>query len=35
MLESNSTSAFEISDAGGQEQCRERWLSRDELMKLF
>ncbi|WP_347004055.1 tyrosine-type recombinase/integrase [Enterobacter roggenkampii] len=35
MLESNPTSAFEISDAGGQEQSRERWLSRDELMKLF
>lgn len=35
MLESNPTSSFEISDAGGQEQSRERWLSREELMKLF
>ncbi|ECC3463502.1 tyrosine-type recombinase/integrase [Salmonella enterica] len=35
MLESNPTSSFEISDAGGQEQSRERWLSREELMKFF
>lgn len=33
MLESNPTSSFEIS--GGQEQSRERWLSREELMKFF
>ena len=35
MLTTNPTSAFDISDAGGQEQSRERWLSREELMKFF
>ncbi|EOV0287487.1 tyrosine-type recombinase/integrase [Salmonella enterica] len=35
MLENNPTTAFEIADAGGQEQSRERWLSREELMKFF
>ncbi len=35
MLTANPASAFDISDAGGQEQSRERWLSRDELVQLF
>jgi len=35
MLATNPASAFDISDAGGQEQSRERWLSREELVKLF
>lgn len=35
MLAANPASAFDISDAGGQEQSRERWLSRDELVQLF
>ncbi|EGT4441118.1 MAG: tyrosine-type recombinase/integrase [Pantoea sp.] len=34
-LEVNPCSAFEISDAGGKEISRDRWLSRDELIKLF
>lgn len=35
MPETNPTGAFEITDAGRQEQGRERWLSREELMKFF
>lgn len=35
MLESNPTTAFEIADAGGKEKSRERWLSREELIKFF
>lgn len=35
MLASNPASAFDISDAGGQEESRERWLSREELIQLF
>ena len=35
MLEINPTGAFEISDAGGQEKSRERWLTREELMQFF
>ena len=35
MLETNPTGAFEIADAGGQEQSRERWLSREELIQFF
>lgn len=35
MLETNPTGAFEIADAGGQEQSRERWLSREELVQFF
>ena len=35
MLAANPASAFDISDAGGQEQSRERWLSREELVQLF
>lgn len=34
-LEINPCSAFEVSDAGGKEVARERWLSRDELICLF
>ncbi len=34
-LEVNPCSAFEISDAGGKEVSRDRWLSRDKLVKLF
>lgn len=35
MLEINPTGAFEIADAGGQEKSRERWLTRDELIRFF
>ena len=35
MLESNPTTAFEIADAGGKEKSRERWLTREELIKFF
>jgi integrase len=31
----NPASAFDPSDAGGKEEARTRWLSRDELAKLF
>ncbi|MBN7767358.1 tyrosine-type recombinase/integrase [Pectobacterium brasiliense] len=34
-LEINPCSAFEVSDAGGKEVARERWLTRDELIQLF
>lgn len=34
-LETNPAGAFELSDAGGQESSRERWLSRDELIRFF
>ncbi|MCX8966891.1 tyrosine-type recombinase/integrase [Erwinia psidii] len=34
-LEINPCSAFEVSDAGGKEIARDRWLSRDELIRLF
>ncbi|UVC29308.1 site-specific integrase [Pantoea sp. SOD02] len=34
-LEINPCSAFEVSDAGGKEEARTRWLSRDELVQLF
>lgn len=34
-LEVNPAGAFEVADAGGQEQSRERWLTRDELALLF
>ncbi|EDW1241170.1 tyrosine-type recombinase/integrase [Salmonella enterica subsp. enterica] len=34
-LETNPAGAFELSDAGGQESSRERWLSRDELIQFF
>lgn len=34
-LEVNPCSAFEVSDAGGKEVSRDRWLNRDELIRLF
>lgn len=34
-LEVNPAAAFEIADAGGQEKSRERWLTRDELIRFF
>ncbi|WP_411703544.1 tyrosine-type recombinase/integrase [Edaphovirga cremea] len=34
-LEINPCSAFEVSDAGGKEVARDRWLTRDELIRLF
>ncbi|MGA9605987.1 MAG: tyrosine-type recombinase/integrase [Rouxiella badensis] len=35
ILEVNPTAAFDLSDAGGQEKSRERFLNTDELLKLF
>lgn len=34
-LEINPCSAFEVSDAGGKEIARDRWLTRAELIRLF
>lgn len=34
-LEVNPAGAFELSDAGGQESSRERWLTRGELIQFF
>lgn len=34
-LEINPCSAFEVSDAGGKEVSRDRWLTRGELIRLF
>lgn len=34
-LEINPCSAFEVADAGGKEVARDRWLTRDELIRLF
>lgn len=34
-LEINPCSAFEVSDAGGKEVARDRWLTRDELIRVF
>ncbi|MDF0612000.1 tyrosine-type recombinase/integrase [Klebsiella pneumoniae] len=34
-LEINPCSAFEVSDAGGKEVSRDRWLTPDELIQLF
>lgn len=34
-LETNPTGAFDIADAGGQEKSRERWLTREELIRFF
>ncbi|MGH8529341.1 MAG: tyrosine-type recombinase/integrase [Nevskiales bacterium] len=31
----NPASAFDLSDAGGKEESRKRWLTRDELVKFF
>ncbi|EEM2408791.1 tyrosine-type recombinase/integrase [Salmonella enterica] len=35
LLDINPTSAFEIADAGGKEESRDRWLTRDELIRFF
>lgn len=35
MVQGNPASAFDLSDAGGKEEARERALSRDELVKFF
>ncbi|MCC3704344.1 tyrosine-type recombinase/integrase [Rouxiella badensis] len=35
ILEVNPTAAFDLSDAGGQEKSRERFLNTDELLQLF
>jgi integrase len=34
-LEANPASAFDLSDAGGREESRDRWLTREELATLF
>lgn len=34
-LEINPCSAFEVADAGGKEVSRDRWLTREELIRLF
>ncbi|EGF1739990.1 tyrosine-type recombinase/integrase [Escherichia coli] len=34
-LETNPAAAFELSDAGGAEKSRDRWLTRDELIRFF
>ena len=35
VLEHNPASAFDPSDAGGKEEARDRWLTREEIIKLF
>lgn len=35
VVETNPASAFDCSDAGGREESRERWLTREEISKLF
>ena len=35
VIEMNPASAFDPSDAGGKEEARDRWLTRDEIIKLF
>ncbi|MGW02397.1 site-specific integrase [Salmonella enterica] len=35
ILETNPTTAFDTSDAGGKEKPRERWLTQEELAKFF
>lgn len=35
VLEINPCSAFEVSDAGGKESSRDRWLTREELIRFF
>lgn len=35
VVETNPASAFDLSDAGGKESSRERWLSREEIIQLF
>jgi integrase len=34
-VEMNPASAFDLNDAGGKEEARKRWLTRDELQTLF
>lgn len=34
-VEMNPASAFDLNDAGGKEEARKRWLTRDELQALF
>lgn len=35
MVQYNPAAAFNIGDAGGKEEARERWLTRNELVRLF
>lgn len=35
MVATNPAAAFDPSDAGGKEESRQRWLTRDELVRLF
>jgi integrase len=35
LADGNPASAFDLSDAGGKEEARERWLTNDELAELF
>lgn len=35
VLETNPAAAFDLADAGGKEEARERWLTREEIIKLF
>ncbi|HNW79054.1 MAG TPA: tyrosine-type recombinase/integrase [Candidatus Competibacteraceae bacterium] len=35
VIDINPAAAFDLSDAGGKEEARDRWLTRDELIKLF
>jgi len=35
VVEHNPASAFDPSDAGGKEEARDRWLTREEIIKLF
>lgn len=35
MVDYNPAVAFNLADAGGKEEARKRWLTRDELVKLF
>ena len=35
MIQYNPASAFDIADAGGKEETRDRWLTREEIIKLF
>jgi integrase len=35
VIQYNPASAFDIADAGGKEETRDRWLTREEIIKLF
>jgi integrase len=35
MVQYNPATAFNLADAGGKEEARKRWLTRDELVQLF